>query len=198
MGGTVVSKTKVLLAVVAGVLSAFLGTIPAQAHNSLTGSNPENGARIADVPASITLTFLARLDPATTVVTVTGPGGDAVSGRTSVQGRKVTVAVRDAGGGTYTVAYRVSSGDGHPVKGRLTFTVTAPAASGTAAPTADGTPAPVSSASPAATPSSGPPSTVAVADVAPADPPARWPWLVGGAVLLATVGAGLARRRSRS
>jgi hypothetical protein len=189
-----VSRTKLLLAVVAGALSAFLGAIPAHAHNSLTGSDPKNGARLAEVPASITLTFLARLDPATTDVTVTGPGGDAAGGRPGVRGRTVTLRVRDAGGGSYTVAYQVSSGDGHPVKGKITFTVTAPASTGA--------PAPVPSTSPAATPpsgtpASGPPSTVA--QVAPADRRARWPWLAGGAVLLAAAGAGagLARRRSR-
>ena len=184
------SRTKLLLAVVAGALSAFVWAIPAHAHNSLTGSNPENGARIADVPASITLTFLARLDPAATEVIVTGPGGDAASGPPGVRGRTVTLGVRDAGGGTYTVAYRVSSTDGHPVKGTVTFTVTAPAA----------TAAPTPSTEPVAVPSGGPSPTVAVADADRADGPTRWPWLVGGgALLLAAAGtaAGLVRRRSR-
>jgi hypothetical protein len=183
------SRTKLLLAVVAGALSAFLGAIPAHAHNSLTGSDPENGARVAAVPASITLTFLARLDPTATDVTVTGPGGDVANGPPGVRGRTVTLGVRDAGGGTYTVAYRVSSVDGHPVKGTVTFRVTAPADAA----------APVPSTESAAPPVSGPPS--AVADVHSADAPTRWPWLAGGAVLLlAAAGAGirLIRRRSTS
>ncbi|HYN93412.1 MAG TPA: copper resistance CopC family protein, partial [Pilimelia sp.] len=85
---------------------------PASAHNSLTGSDPANGARLTRPPAAVRLSFLSRLDPATTRVTVTGPGGAAAGGAPAFAGSRVTVPLRAAAGGIYTVAYEVASGDG--------------------------------------------------------------------------------------
>jgi methionine-rich copper-binding protein CopC len=186
-----VSQTKALLAVVVGVLSAIFWAVPAHAHNSFTGSDPKNGARISTVPTTVTLSFLARLDPSSTKVTVTGPDGATADGAATVKANKATVGVRDAGGGAYTVAFQVSSVDGHPVKGRITFTVTAPAAP-RSTPSGTPTPEPV-----ATTTSPAPGATVPVADESDGGTP--WlPWAIGAVVLIGAAAAGtwLVRRRA--
>ncbi|MBF9132542.1 copper resistance protein CopC [Plantactinospora sp. S1510] len=54
---------------------------PAAAHNSLTGSDPRDGARLEAAPATVRLTLLARPDPTTTRVTVTGPDNISATAR---------------------------------------------------------------------------------------------------------------------
>lgn len=195
MGAPVVSRTKLLLAVTAGALSAFFWTVPAQAHNSFTGSNPKNGARIAEVPERITLSFLATVDPASARATVTGPDGSpATRGKLGIKGNKLTVGVEPSAAGQYTVAYRVTSPDGHPVKGTIRFTVT-PAMS----PDDTVSAVPPESAPVTTAPASAAPSAVAIDRLADEDTGTpRWPWLLGAAVLLAAAAAAaiLVRRRS--
>jgi hypothetical protein len=197
---------KTLLAVVVGLLAALVGVTPAQAHNSFTGSNPKDGARLAQAPETVTLRFLATLDQTTTTVEVTGPGGVAAgAGKPVVKGSRVTVGVRPGAAGEYTVTYRVASRDGHPIKGKIRFTVTTAAAAPTtsAAAPAGANPTPVgaavtsvSTASAVATP---PGVSSAVADRG--DEASWWPWLLGVATLVAIglvaigLGALLVRRR---
>lgn len=96
---------------------------PASAHAVLVASTPEQGARLASAPAAVTLTFSAALTPPAVVV-VHGPDGSVVATvEPSVSGAVVRQTLPDAGGGTYTVAYRVVTADGHPVTGQLTFSV---------------------------------------------------------------------------
>jgi methionine-rich copper-binding protein CopC len=168
--------------------------VPALAHNSLTGSSPTDGARVSRPPASVRLTFLSRLDPVTTKVTVTGPGGaSAASGAPAYAGSRVTVPFRAGAAGAYTIAYEVASGDGHPVRGTVRFTLTVGAA-----PTAAPEP------TPSAVPTTRPP-TPAVASDPPLDRLADdddgggpwWPWVIGTAGIVALTAGGLvvARRR---
>ncbi|MFI6761493.1 copper resistance protein CopC [Micromonospora sp. NPDC050417] len=109
---------------------------PAWAHNELRASNPAKGARLATAPVEVTLDFAERLDPRFTTVAVTDAAGKAVtSGKPKVEGvRAVQPLNQPLDPGDYTVAYRVVSVDGHPVRGSHTFTVTAPPT--TAPPTA--------------------------------------------------------------
>lgn len=96
---------------------------PASAHAVLVASTPEQGARLASAPAAVQLTFSAALTPPAVVV-VHGPDGSVVATvEPSVSGAVVRQPLPDAGGGTYTVAYRVVTADGHPVTGQLTFSV---------------------------------------------------------------------------
>lgn len=178
----------------------FFGTpsAPALAHNSLVGSSPKDGATLARPPAAVRLTFLSRVDPATTRIAVTGPDGrSAAASAPAYAGGKVTVPFRVGLAGRYLVAYRVASDDGHPLEGSIRFTVTtgatsaataSPSAASTTAPA--GTPAPAVSPGPAVAPASGP---------APADDGPGWqPWAIGAAVLVVlAAGALVARRRLR-
>lgn len=182
----------VVLAVAVGV-PVLLPASPAAAHNSLTGSDPKDGARVATAPKRIELRFLATLVPGTTKITVTGPDDiPASGGEPTFSGNRVSVPFTPGPAGVYTVAYRVGSTDGHPINGKLTFTLTTGAATITPAaepttmapttPAAD--PTPVASAAPVASRSDDGGGTV------------LW-WALGALVVLVALGGGmLLRRRS--
>ncbi|MGC5011946.1 copper resistance CopC family protein [Streptosporangium sp. DT93] len=118
-----------LLTVLLLVVTASLGAVtPAQAHNVLIGSDPKDGAALADGPARITLVFDQPARQGYAQISVTGPDGTRwEDGRTVVDGARVSVGVRPLGpAGTYVVGYRILSSDGHPVSSKITFTLTAP------------------------------------------------------------------------
>jgi methionine-rich copper-binding protein CopC len=104
---------------------------PAAAHNSLQAANPARDARLSTPPKQITLTFLQRLDPAfTTIVLSDADQRKIPTGEPAVTGAMGTVPIsQPLANGSYTVAYRVVSTDGHPVQGSYSFTVADPTAS---------------------------------------------------------------------
>lgn len=96
---------------------------PASAHDTLLGSRPDAGAVVASAPTSVELLFAAEVAPYAPTIVVTSPSGSTVqSGPAQVNGTRVTQpleALRELG--EYVVAYRVVSGDGHPVTGTFSF-----------------------------------------------------------------------------
>ncbi|WBB75126.1 copper resistance protein CopC [Micromonospora sp. WMMD1128] len=199
MGGRVARRARTWLAVlgVAAVVPLLLPAAPAAAHNSLTGSDPRNAARVATAPKRIELRFLATPKEATTKVTVTGPDDvSAAGGAPTFSGKRVSVPFTPGAAGLYTVAYQLGSDDGHPIKGEIRFTLTTPAeapspstASSSAAPTS----APPTST--AASPSPVSPTPAAAADD---DGGTGWLWVAAPVVVLAALAAGalLLRRRA--
>lgn len=130
---------------VAGVLTgllmtgfALLGAGTASAHSAAIGSSPENGAQIDTSPARVSVTFNEELQPNYPSMTVTGPDGNLWSkGEPKVEGSSVSIEVGELGpAGVYTIAYRVTSADGHAVKDKRTFTLTK-AGTGTPGPKAN-------------------------------------------------------------
>ncbi|MFI6820665.1 copper resistance protein CopC [Micromonospora sp. NPDC050187] len=202
MGGRVLRLAGWLVTIGVALGVSLWSAAPAAAHNSLTGSSPADGARLAQAPTRIELRFLARLDPNTTKITVTGPDNVPASrGAPTVNGSRVGVAFVPGAAGLYIVEYRVRSADGHPVSGEIRFTLT----TGTPA---DPSPSPAATtASPTPAPAD-PAPTTAGASAAPAAQPAAdrdddgtpvWPWAVGAVAVLAALVAGLLlRRRPRS
>lgn len=119
------------VAALAVLLALLVPAGPAWAHNTLRSSAPARDATLPGTPTAVTLEFSARLDPGFTTVVLTDadkrriPTGDPV-----VVGATSTVAVTGAlPNGTYTVAYRVVSTDGHPLQGSYPFSVADPTAS---------------------------------------------------------------------
>ena len=198
MGGRIPRLARavpVLVGVALGV--ALLPATPAFAHNSLTGSNPVNGAKVATAPAKVELRFLAKLDPGRTKITVVGPDNiPAAGGAPAFSGSRVSVPFSPGAAGLYIVGYQLPSSDGHPIKGEVRFTLT----TGTAAAPPSATPS--ASAPPTTPPPSSPapasPSTTPVAAADTGDTGRGWLWAVGGLVLLAALATGLVLRRRRS
>lgn len=117
-----------LLAMLASMLASMLGVSTASAHSAVVGSNPENGASIQVPPDNVSVSFNEALQAQFAALTVTGPGDSRdqwSKGEPSVEGATVSVDLGDLGpAGVYTIAYRVTSADGHPVQGTLNFTLT--------------------------------------------------------------------------
>jgi methionine-rich copper-binding protein CopC len=106
-----------------GLLVALPTT--AFAHDVLESTDPADGTSVTHLPGAVVLTFSeAPLEIGTQVV-VTGPSGPVSSGSPTIEGRAVTQALApSAPGGDYTVSYRVTSDDGHPVTGTFSFHAT--------------------------------------------------------------------------
>ncbi|MFE3053275.1 copper resistance protein CopC [Nocardia sp. NPDC059239] len=117
---------------------ALLGGGVADAHSTPVSSSPDNGAQIDTSPASVSITFNENLQTAYPSMTVTGPDHNLWSkGQPKVEGPTISIEVGELGPtGEYTIAYRVTSADGHPVSGKRTFTLTKPG-NGTPGPRAD-------------------------------------------------------------
>lgn len=142
-----------MTALLLGLLLSVAGAPAAAAHDTIESSNPADGATVATVPASVTLTFDEQPQDFSPVIQVTGPdGADWADGTPTVSGTDVSVPVKaGAPAGAYQVAYRIVSSDGHPVTGELSFTAEA-AAAGSAPVSSTATSAPVSSAPSSSTP----------------------------------------------
>ncbi|MFG2059088.1 copper resistance CopC family protein [Micromonospora sp. NPDC048930] len=195
MGGRVARAARTWSVVLGAALglSVLLPAAPAAAHNSLTGSDPKDGARVATAPKRIELRFLATPARDTTKITVTGPdNAPASSGVPTFSGKQVAVPFTPGPAGRYTVAYQVTSTDGHEVHGTLSFTLTtgAPAATPTAGP-ASPTSAPPTPVAPTGSPAS----PVAAASSADDSGGTGWLWALGAVVVLVALAAGLLLRR---
>lgn len=110
-----------------GLLLLLLAPVRAWAHAELVDSNPADGAALSAAPSTVTLTFSEEVTgPAQ--VAVTAPNGTQVQdGDAASTDATVTQPVKpqdnDETAGSWTVAYRVVSIDGHTVTGELAFTV---------------------------------------------------------------------------
>jgi methionine-rich copper-binding protein CopC len=129
-----------LAALIAGLLVGMgLAAAPlASAHAARIACDPAEGAKLARGPAQVSATFNEPLQTAFAAMTVVGPDGNLWStGDPRVDGAVISVAVRPLGPvGQYTVNYRVTSADGHPVMGSWWFELTAPGSGTPGAPAA--------------------------------------------------------------
>lgn len=187
---------RLLAATVAACVALLLGAAPAFAHTRLESSDPADKSSVDTAPASVSLTFNEDISAEFASISVVGPDGtNYATGPVSAAGGQVGTAVSPLGpAGAYEIGYRVVSDDGHPVQGKLTFTLTTP---GPAASTPTAAPAAAPAAAPTA--QAGPPATTVVdpqASSRPSEGAPIWPWLVG-AVILVAVGAVVALRLGR-
>lgn len=171
---------------------ALLPVTEAAAHTDLVSTVPAAGAVLDAAPASVVLTFNEDLLAASAEASILDASGDLVAtSEAMVTGSVVTVpwpAGLDAG--AYEVAYRVASGDGHPVTGTVPFGYTAPTVA-----TTPSTPAPEPVATPSGEPAAEP--SPAPATEQAADAPNLF---IIGALLVAAaiVGGVFVVRRGRS
>lgn len=106
-------------------LAALSGAAPpASAHASLTRLDPADGSVLTTAPREVRLFFDEEMSQNSTLI-VSGPAGRVDSGTAKGDGDEVstglTIPPKPTYVGTYTVAYRVVSLDGHVVAGRTTF-----------------------------------------------------------------------------
>ncbi|PVZ12885.1 copper resistance CopC family protein [Actinomycetospora cinnamomea] len=185
-----------LLALVALLLTS--GT--ASAHDVVTGSDPADGATLANAPTQVSVTFDQTPQPGLAALTVVGPdGAHHEQGQATVQGEVVSVPVGPLPtAGEYEIGYRVVSSDGHPVTGSISFTLTNPspgAAVPATTPGTAGTPAPVDPHAGHGGPTA-PPSPAAAADQDTDGGVPTWVFVVIALVVVAGAVALVLRRRA--
>ncbi|NJP69101.1 copper resistance protein CopC [Streptomyces spiramenti] len=127
------AATAALLLAVTALAAVLLAAVPAAAHASLLGSDPEDGTVLDAAPGEVVLHFSEDVATSADSVRVLDPDGVAVDAgppeRRPADGAGVAYGVPllpDIADGTYTVAWQVISTDSHPVAGAFTFSVGAP------------------------------------------------------------------------
>jgi len=175
----------VVLTLALGLVTIPVAGAPAFAHDTEVATQPADGAVLTEPPARVVIEFDARIMDVGEALVVRSADGVVVStGTPVVEGRALSTAVRtDVPAGTFTVAYRIVSQDGHPLSSTFSYVVAGD-------PTASASPVPAPSPAPSA-PS---PAATAVAPSGSDDPPYVL-IAVGIAVLLAVVIGALALSR---
>ncbi|WP_220449042.1 copper resistance CopC family protein [Nonomuraea mesophila] len=191
--------------------AAGIALSPAEAHNVLIGSDPKDGATLTASPARVTLVFDQPVRQGYAQVGVTGSDGSAwADGAAEIAAERVSVKVKPlAAGGSYVVGYRILSADGHPVTGKIGFSLAADATGVAADPKTGGDNAPTQETGADATAPATDPDTAAGPDAAEAaaNPDAAEAaanggagmavvWIVGALLILAT-GTAVALRRAK-
>ena len=94
----------------------------AHAHDVLEKTTPPDGTTVQQLPGDVALVFSQQPLEIGLQVVITGPTGGVAEGLATIQGREVRQAISSAApAGEYTVAYRVTSDDGHPITGSFRF-----------------------------------------------------------------------------
>jgi copper resistance protein C len=122
------------LAALLGLSAAWLLLLcaPALAHARLVETYPTGGGILAEPPEQVQLLFNEPIEAEFEPLEVYDQGGERVDeddARVSPNDAKLLVA--DLGGlseGSYTVEWRVTSADAHPISGAYEFVVDTPAA----------------------------------------------------------------------
>ncbi|GGB31439.1 hypothetical protein GCM10011492_22600 [Flexivirga endophytica] len=125
-----------LVLAVFGCLAALqTATAPAaSAHDFLIKTTPADGATVEHVPGMVRLVFDQPAQQIGTKMVVTGPRGPVQQGSPTLVDNQVRQQIAPgAPAGHYTVSWRITSADGHPVSGSFSFTAKE-AAAGTLAP----------------------------------------------------------------
>ncbi|WP_149361525.1 copper resistance CopC/CopD family protein [Lolliginicoccus suaedae] len=122
-----------LLALISALLApAFLVAPPhAAAHASLVGTTPSDGSQVDGSPGAVNLRFsepITLVEDSIRVLDRDAERVDTGGSRQDASPEQASVALLPGlPDGVYTVAWRVISGDSHPIRGSFTFTVGDPA-----------------------------------------------------------------------
>jgi methionine-rich copper-binding protein CopC len=122
------------LALGAALVGSVIGASGASAHAALVKIVPAANARLSTAPADVVLEFDEPVSTEFVTVVVTSAAGVTVArGKPTVKGVQVTQPLSaNIASGSYRIAYRVTSDDGHPVAGQSTFMLTLASGSSTA------------------------------------------------------------------
>ena len=147
-----------LLALAFGTIVASVVGLPsgtASAHNTLVSSDPADGAQLSTAPTQITWVFDKTVPLETMTVTLIDPTGarSELSGSThgAAGDAEVVTPLPTLSPGPVSVRWRLVGPDGHPITGRVDFTISAPTPT-TLAATAETAPAGAATTPPTTTP----------------------------------------------
>jgi len=117
---------KIVFAALLALAASLFVIAPASAHAALSWSSPEVSSSVSEAPTQVTLVFDDEIQviegTKSNIITVTDENDRHFeTGDVTVNGGKVGVELSPLNEGTYTVAYRVVSADGHPVSSEYQF-----------------------------------------------------------------------------
>jgi methionine-rich copper-binding protein CopC len=186
---------EVLATVLSAVAVTLIATaVPASAHDVLRSTDPADGTVVDRLPDRVVLTFDEPALAIGTEVVVTGPAGPVSDGPPQLVDAEVRQPVRAGPAGRYTVLWRVTSADGHPVSGTFAFTTQqGSAASPTAMPGT--TTAPSTSSASTTTPTSVPATSPSATPQTAGLPGPAVVAVLAGVVALLALGWWVFRRR---
>lgn len=123
----------------------------AQAHSQLLRSTPAEGSTVTSPLTSVALVFNEDITALNAQVLLKDSAGSLHQQPAQVNGPTVTVPViADVARGFVQILYRVTSKDGHPITGTVTFQYAAPKASTPAAATSPASTSPTAQPTPSA------------------------------------------------
>ena len=108
------------------VVALLLVLTPAtvKAHTQLLATTPENGSIVSAPPESVEFQFNEPVEPVPEGFVLLDPEGTQSDVTVVPQRDRVQVQLPDAmGQGTFVLAMRVISADGHPISGAVTFSI---------------------------------------------------------------------------
>lgn len=111
---------------ICGACALVALVIPASAgaHAALVTAAPSSGSVVHQAPRTLALAYDEDVVPHYARVTVIGPRGQNFAGAARVAGSNVSVPLRSAPRGSYTVRWRmVASDDGHATEGAFSYGV---------------------------------------------------------------------------
>jgi copper transport protein len=120
------------IAFLIALFAALVSASAAFAHASLVRAEPADGMILAETPAALRLTFNEPVTPL--VMRLVAPDGSVRTVEAAAENATITVKPGGLKRGTHLLSWRVTSADGHPVGGSLTFSVgeaSAPPVAGT-------------------------------------------------------------------
>ncbi len=123
------APSRAVLALVSGLVvlcGVLVGAAPAGAHATLVQTDPVNDDVLAEAPSEVALVFDEPMEITPDAIRVLGPAGDRVdtsATRLSGGGARLSVEVESGRRGTYTVAWRATSQDGHTLTGSFVYHV---------------------------------------------------------------------------
>lgn len=118
------------------VIGAVIAPAVAHAHASAVGSTPSADEVLDSAPSMVEVQFDSALLDMGAALVVRGADGSSITVGDGVIGDRVySIAVDpEAPSGTYDVAYRVVSADGHTIEGSFSYVVDGPAQEPSATP----------------------------------------------------------------
>ena len=123
---------RLLLALFVCCVGLLASSSPVFAHNSLTASDPADGSTVAIAPTQLTLTFDKSVPLETLSIEIIDASGVRSDLTGSLHGpngdTEVVTPLPALTSGAVNLRWRLVGPDGHPITGRVAFTISAPAA----------------------------------------------------------------------
>lgn len=120
-------RIRAIYATVLGLFITLAAVSPALAHTQVVSSEPEEGAYLQRAPERVSLTFDGSVEAEFSPLEVYDEQDERVDLDNARLGQEDTVLMVDLeeglGGGEYTVEYRYTGLDGHPIEGSYEFSV---------------------------------------------------------------------------